>query len=83
MCMNVLPAYMSVYHVHAWCPWRPEEGTGVPGTVVMDSCKLPCGVVNQTRGVGEIAWQLRALAVLAEDPSLVNRHICRQNIHTT
>ena len=21
MCMGVLPAYMSVHHVRAWCPW--------------------------------------------------------------
>ena len=24
--MSVLPACMSVYSLHAWCPWRPEEG---------------------------------------------------------
>ena len=27
MCMGVLSACMSVYHVCVWCPQRPEEGT--------------------------------------------------------
>lgn len=30
MCMDVLRACMSVYHVHAWFPWRPEEGVRHP-----------------------------------------------------
>lgn len=27
-----LPEYMSVHHMCAWCPQRPEEGDGSPGT---------------------------------------------------
>lgn len=23
--MGVLPAYMSMYHVYAWCPGKPKE----------------------------------------------------------
>lgn len=33
---------MSVQHVHAWGPWRPEEASGSPGSGV-NSCKLPHG----------------------------------------
>lgn len=29
MYTDVLPAYMSEYHVRAWCLQRPEEGIGV------------------------------------------------------
>lgn len=25
VCIGVLPTYLSVYHVFAWCPRRPEE----------------------------------------------------------
>jgi E3 ubiquitin-protein ligase NEDD4 len=41
--MSVLPACMSVHHMHTWCLWRPEEGVGSPGIGVTDSCELPCG----------------------------------------
>ena len=30
--MNILPACVSVDHMHAWYPWRTEEGTGSLGT---------------------------------------------------
>lgn len=29
--MSVLPTVMSVNHVHAWCPGKPEEGIVSPG----------------------------------------------------
>lgn len=35
MCMSDLLTSMSVYHVHAWCPQRPEEVIRFPGTEVM------------------------------------------------
>jgi hypothetical protein len=34
MYMSVLSACVSVHHMHAWCPQRPEEGIGSPGTGV-------------------------------------------------
>ena len=37
--MSVLPACMYVYHMYAWCQWRPEEGIGSPGTGVLDGCE--------------------------------------------
>lgn len=41
--MGVLPACDCVCHVHAWCPWRPEEGAGSPGTGVTGICEPSCG----------------------------------------
>jgi hypothetical protein len=41
--MGVLPACMSVYHVHAWCPQWLEEGIGSPGTRITDDFELLCG----------------------------------------
>ena len=40
--MSVLPACVSVYHMHAWCSWRPEEDIRSPVSGVMDGCDLPC-----------------------------------------
>lgn len=37
-----LPTYMSVYHVRAWCPQRPEEDVGGPGTRVVGGSEPPC-----------------------------------------
>lgn len=36
MHMDVLPEGISVYHLCAWCPWRPEEGIRCPVTGVPD-----------------------------------------------
>lgn len=38
MCIGVLSAYMSVNHLLAWCPRRPEESTGSPVTRVSVVC---------------------------------------------
>ena len=42
MCLNVLPACMSVYYVHACCLWASEEDVRAPGTGVTGGCNLPC-----------------------------------------
>jgi hypothetical protein len=34
---------MTVYHLHAWCLRRPEEGVGSPETGVTEGCKLLFG----------------------------------------
>lgn len=39
----VLPTWMSVYHLWAWCPQRPEGGIGFPGVGVTNSCHALCG----------------------------------------
>lgn len=36
MCMGILLACLSVYNVHVWCPWRPEESISFPGAGVTD-----------------------------------------------
>jgi hypothetical protein len=41
--MDVLPACMSVYYIHDWCPLRPEKGVRSPKTGVPDGGELPCG----------------------------------------
>lgn len=39
MFIDILPAYMSVYYMCAWCLWRPEEGVGASGIGVKDGCE--------------------------------------------
>jgi hypothetical protein len=41
--MDVLPACMSVHHLHACYLQRPEEDIGFPGLGVTDGCEPPCG----------------------------------------
>ena len=43
MCMGVLSACVSAYHMHVWCPGRPEESIRSLGTGITDSYKPPCG----------------------------------------
>lgn len=43
MCVGVLPAWASVYHLWAWWPARPEEDSRSPGPGVADGCELPVG----------------------------------------
>lgn len=31
---DVLPAYMYMYYMYAWCPRKSEDGIGFPGTGV-------------------------------------------------
>lgn len=31
LCMGVLSACMSMYSLYVWYPWRPREGTRIPG----------------------------------------------------
>lgn len=39
---------MSVYHVHAWCLHRPQDGSRFPETRVTGVCELPweCWEIN-------------------------------------
>lgn len=43
MCVGILPACMSVYHLCARCSERPEENIRFPGTGVTDGYELLCG----------------------------------------
>lgn len=40
MCMAVLPACISLYHIHFSCSWRVEDDIGSFGTGVRGCCKL-------------------------------------------
>lgn len=40
--MDVLPAYISVYHIHSMFS-ETEGAIGSLGTVVRDSCEIPVG----------------------------------------
>lgn len=42
MYMHAPPACTYMYH-SAWCPQRPEQGTGRPGTEFLDDCEPPSG----------------------------------------
>lgn len=42
MCMNLLPACMTVYCVHGWCPQTSEQSVRFPKTELMDACEPPC-----------------------------------------
>ena len=57
MCM---PACMTVYHMHACCPWSAEEDIGSPGTELKDCWELPCG-----------CWESSTLGLLEEQPVLL------------
>lgn len=42
VCMNILSICLSVYHMHAWHLWKPEEKVGFLGTEIAEDCELPC-----------------------------------------
>lgn len=39
LCVDVLFACISVNHMHAWCPWKPEEDVRCPRIIISDSCE--------------------------------------------
>lgn len=39
MCMGILTASQSGYHIQAWCPKRSDGGTGSPATGLTGSCE--------------------------------------------
>lgn len=50
--MNVLSAYLSVYHIHADCSQR-LGGVGTPATGVTDGIEQPCGFWELNLGLGK------------------------------
>lgn len=40
--VGVLTAVISMYHMHVWCLWRPEDIRS-PRTGATDDCELLCG----------------------------------------
>lgn len=59
-CMGVLPARLSLYHLCAWCPWKPVEGVKCPGTGVKG-----VGVEESNPG----PWE-EQLVILTTEPPL-------------
>lgn len=53
MCKGALPGYLSMYHMYAWWPWKPEEGAGSPRTRVMDGYKFCVNAGNRT----QVLWK--------------------------
>lgn len=49
MYMAVLAACIFMHHIHAWYPWRSEEGTGFPGTGVIDGVNHYVGTGKQSQ----------------------------------
>jgi hypothetical protein len=58
MAVSVLFTCISMYHMHSWYPWRPEEGIGFSRTEVTEGYELPCR-----------CWELN-LGPLQEQPVL-------------
>ena len=46
MCLSGLLAYMSVHHMYTWYLQRLEEGTGFPGTGVVDGYEATMWVLG-------------------------------------
>lgn len=46
--MGVLPTYMSVYHVLAWCPQKPGESIGALGLELQIVVINPMGAEKET-----------------------------------
>lgn len=61
--MDVLPACISVHHMHTWCLLRLEECVRSPGTVFTKSYEPPCE-----------CWQLN-LCPLEEQPAFVTTEL--------
>lgn len=64
MCTAILPVCMSVYHVCAWCPRRPEEGMDRLDMLELEF-QMGTSCVLQTLSVQETLTVL-----LTADPSL-------------
>lgn len=45
---DVLTVCVPVYHLHAWCPQRPEEGTGSHGLQLQMCVSCHGGARNRT-----------------------------------
>jgi hypothetical protein len=62
MCMDALPARMSMYHVTDLCPQRPEDDFRSSGIGVTDNCESSCGT--------ELSLLEEQSVLLTAEPSL-------------
>ena len=61
MCVDVLSAYLSVYHMCVWCSRSPEEGSELPGLELDNG-----SAGNQTR----VLWKNSQWVLLTAEPCL-------------
>lgn len=69
MCMHVL---LLCIYVCAWCPWRPVENIGSPGTGITDSYENACGCWK----LNPDPLQEQQCHPTKEDLCLINRYNC-------
>lgn len=53
MSMGVLSSCISLYHMYAWCPQKPEDNIGPSGTGQLQT------IVSCLVGAGNRTWVLR------------------------
>lgn len=68
---GILPAYISMFHILAWWPQRPEQGSRSPGGGVKDGCELPWMLGIESRSSGRAISTLRWWATFSIFASLV------------
>lgn len=51
MSIGVLPVCVFVYCMHAWCPWRSEEGVVVNGAEQLCGAGNPIEVLSKSNSV--------------------------------
>lgn len=67
--MNVLFAYMSVYHTCVWSQWKSEEGPGIWSRYILDLWKLE--VKLYFLGGLEITWASHLMRNSTEKPGVL------------
>lgn len=58
MCLSVLPAWICVYHVCAWCLRRPKRISELPEARMTEGCELSCVFWKQNFGPLQELWAL-------------------------
>lgn len=66
-CFLLLRVWVCIHHLHAWCPWRPEEGISSPRVGVLDSCEPPFNVM-WVLGIGPLTSRRTASGLSHESP---------------
>lgn len=56
--MGVLAAcmYICLYHMRAWCPWRPEEVVASSGPGITDGCEHHVGARELNRPPSSLSY---------------------------
>lgn len=67
MSMGVLPACMSVYRVHTWYLWRPEESVSLPELVLEMVVNHHLDAVNPIQVLWKSSQCLKPLSHLSSE----------------